>query len=135
MAATDVGTGSTITFQSGLFAEIINIDIDGVEIPVIDAKHMAGSDTAKKIFGRLVEPPQVTVECNLNSDKDWKAVIKAAAETVTITFPTPAGGSSGATWVFTGKVVGFSAGVPVEDKMTCTYVIQATTLPTFTASA
>ncbi len=135
MAATDVGTGSSITFQTGLFAEIINMDIDGVEVPVIDAKHMAGSDTAKKIFGRLLEPPQLTVEVNLNTDKDWKAVLKAVPETITITFPTPAGGSSGATWVFTGKAVSFSANVPVEDKMTGTYVIQATTLPVFTASA
>lgn len=135
MAATDVGTGSTITFQSSLFAEIISIDIDGVEVPVIDAKHMAGSDTAKKIFGRLLEPPRITVEVNLNTDKDWKAVLKANPETITITFPTPAGGTSGATWVFTGKAVSFSANVPVEDKMTGTYEIQATTLPTFTASA
>lgn len=135
MAATDVGTGASITFNTGLFAEITSIQVNGSEIPVRDAPHMAGAGLHKVVIGRLQKPPQLVVGVNLNADKDWKAVLAAAAETVTITFPTPAGGSAGATWAFTGKAVSFEADIPVDDVMTGTFTIQATTLPTITASS
>lgn len=135
MAATDVGTGAAITFQSGFFAEITDIQVNGSEIPVRDAPHMAGAGLFKLVFGRLQRPPQLVVSVNLNADKDWKAILAAAPETVTLTFPTPSGGSSGATWAFTGKAVAWEAGLPVDDVMTGTITIQASTLPTITASA
>lgn len=135
MAGTDVGTGTTLTYGTSFFAEIVSMDIDGAEIPVIDAPHMGGAGVHKLIFGKLQRPPQLTLEVNLDADKDWKSKIAATTESVTITFPIPAGGSSGATWSFTGKMVSFSASIPVEDRMSATAVIQATTLPTFVASA
>ena len=135
MAATDVGTGSTITFQTGLFAEITSLAVNGSEVPVRDAPFMGGAGLHKLVIGRLQRPPQLVVGVNLNADKDWKAVIAAAAETVTLTFPTPSGGSAGATWVVTGKVVSFEADIPVDDVMTGTFTIQATTLPVITASS
>jgi len=134
MAATDVGTGTSITFQSGFFAEIADIQISGSEMQVIDAPHMAGAGLHKVLFGRLQRPPQLVVEVNLNTDKDWKAILAANPETVTITFPTPSGGTSGATWVGTAKAVAFEAGIPVDDKMSGTITLQYSSLLTFTAS-
>jgi len=134
MAATDVGTGTAITFQSGLLGEITSLSVNGQEIPVIDVPNMADTGVFSRIFGRLAAPPTLEVGVNLDPDDNVATVLAAAAESVTITFPTPAGGTSGATWVFTGKATGFEADVPVENVMTGTFTITATTAITYTAS-
>ena len=134
MAATDVGTGTTITFQSGFFAEIADINPGGAEIPVIDAAYMGQGTTKKKIFGRSQDIQSVVVDVNLNADKDLTALLNATTETITITMPIPAGGTVGAKWAFTGKAMKWSAKIPVEDKMQATIELQPTSAITFTAS-
>lgn len=133
-----LGTGTTITFGTSSYAcEIMDegLDIDGEEVPVVDVSHMTTTGYRKKLFGKLVEPPQITV--NINWDPDTPPPITAAAETITITFPLPAGMSTPATIAGTGKIISRSASVPLEDKMTGTFVVQfdGQTGPTFTAAS
>lgn len=135
MAATDVGTGTSITFQTGFFGEIADINFGGSELPVIDAPHMGQGTTKKKIVGRSQDLATMVVDVNMNTDEDLTALLNAAAESITITYPIPAGGSVAGTWAFTGKAVKWSAAVPVEDKMMCTLEIQPLSAITFTASS
>lgn len=134
MAATDIGTGSAITFQSGFFAEIRDIQWSNVSRAVLEAPHSAGAGLITIIPGRLMRPPQLDVEINLDPDIDVFAILVAVAEVVTLTYPLPSGGTTAANWSGTGFAFDYSAGVPVEDVMTGTLSIQYTTDITVTAS-
>lgn len=118
MAATDVGTGASITFQSGFFAEILNIDWSGMSREAIETTNFGTTGARTFIPGDLPDPGELVIEINVDADADPFDVLGAVAETVTLTFPTPVGGSSGATWAASGFATGFEATLPLEDKIT-----------------
>lgn len=115
--ATDVGTGSTITFSSGFFAEINSISHGGITRPSINTSHMGTTTAHTKIPGKLFDAGQLNVEMNFR--QATKPPITGAAETVTVTFP----GAN--TWSFSGFMVDFEYSDPFEDKMTATATIEA----------
>lgn len=134
MSAPDVGTGCALTFQSGLAAKITGMQIDGQSIAIVDVPNMADSGVPTRLFGRLKGLATLVVELLLDPDENMETVLSAAPETVTITFPIPSGGSTAATWVFTGKATAWAADLPVEDAMTGTLTISAKSVITYTAS-
>ena len=134
--AVDKGTGTTVAFGTSSYSvNISSISISGEEVPVIDATHMGTTGYREKIFGDLVEPPEVTVE--IHFDPDNEPPVSGAVETVTITFPLPAGQTTAANMAGTAKIVSWDNAVPLEDIMTGTYTIKfdGFTGPTWTASA
>lgn len=133
MAVPDVGTGAALTFQSGFGAKITGMSVNGYEVPVIDVPTMSDTDVHTRLFGQLRSPPVLAVEVLLDQEKDIDAILAAAPESVTITFPIETGHSTGATWVFTGKATSFEADIPVEDAMTGTLTITATSKIAVTA--
>ena len=116
----DIGTGTTITFSTGFFAEIVDISGPEASRESVQVSHM-GTTTAHIFLPTdLVDWGDLTVELLL--DPQTKPPVNAVAETVTITFPD----SAATTWAFSGFMTGFDLGIPLEDRMTATATIKVT---------
>jgi len=116
-----IGTGTTITFQSGYLAEILNVsggDTSRAEIPT---SNFATSGGMTYIPGALVDNGTYEVECIMDATDDVQAVMVAAAETVTITWPVA---GSTVTWAASAFATGFSFSAPLEDRVTCTLTLR-----------
>jgi len=115
--AGEIGTGTTITFgTSGLTAEVLNINISGEEVPVIDVTNMGTTGYREKIFGDLAEPPMMEVEALFDSTDIPD--LTAAVETVTLTLP------NSDTLAGTAKIVQRGMTIPLEDRMVVTFTVQ-----------
>lgn len=120
--AVDIGTGTTITHGTSSYSvEIQSIALNEITRAVVDTSHMGTAGARTKTVGDLYDPGSLTVSAHLNPNEP--APYSGASETVTVTFPIPAGGLTGATLAGTAAVTSFSASVPLEDKMVCTYTI------------
>lgn len=125
-AAVDVGTGTTIVFgTSGFAAQVLDVTPPAPQREAFDAAHMGTAKPAAGsmgnrpvVFSKLVDPGELSFE--LHFDPDDVPPIHEVAETITVTFPIPAGLTNGATWVFSGGVVGYEPSVPMDGKMVAT---------------
>ena len=119
----DVGTGTTIAFGTSAFsAQVLDINQGDQSRPPIDVTHMGSTNFREFIVGKLVDGG--TVEVEILYDPDEQPPISAVAETITITFPVPAGLATGATYIFSGFVTNWGWAAPLEDRMTATITIQ-----------
>ena len=93
---TDVTTGATVVFGTSAFsAELLSIGLPSMARGTVDTSHMGTTVALTHLPVDLIEWGELELE--LNFDPDEEPPLSGAAETVTITFPTPAGGASGAT--------------------------------------
>ena len=135
----DVGMGTTIAFATSAFtASITNVDSSDITRNVIDKTHLSTTGSREKMPGDLVDEGDVTFQFQF--DPDAQPPIGAAAESITITFPVPAGKSTGATLIGTGFISSWTwGGIDAEDSslMTGTGVItwDGATPPAWTDSA
>lgn len=108
MAKPTTPTGLTVTFSSSaLTLEITGISGIEVGIEKIDVTHYGTTDYREYIFTQLKSAPDITLAVLVDqADLFEEHITTAAPETITITFPTPEGGISGATIVGTGKIMG-----------------------------
>lgn len=128
----DGGYGTTITFSSGFCAQIKSVSWDGMERQELDTTHMTStSGYMTFIPSDLKNVGELSVELLFNPSTS--PPITSAAETVTVTFPIPSGGSTAATWACSGFAKSFSQVIPHDDLMTQTIVIKFSGVPTFTA--
>ena len=128
---TDVATGTTIAFgTSGFNAEILGFDIDFTR-EAYDTTHL-GSTEHTKAPKNLVDYGELPIRVNF--DPDITIPIDAATETITITYPLPAGGTTPATLIGSGFASGFSATADLEEKMEGVLTVTWAAKPTFTAS-
>jgi hypothetical protein len=121
--ATNIGTGTLITFSSGFLAEIREIRA-GFERAVIDFSHMA--TTVARIFkaGDLYDPG--ILEVDILYDPTKAPPITGAFETVTITHRETSLSIAGS-----GCLIGFDIGIPLEDARTATARIKYSGVLTF----
>jgi hypothetical protein len=111
-----IGTGLALVFSTSDYqGEVLSASISGEEIPVIDMAHMGTTGYRPKVFGQLIEPPQVSVEINYDPGNPPPV---GEVDTATITWP------DGATLSGTGAFISRESETPLEDKMTGTYVFQ-----------
>lgn len=134
----DVPHGTTITFGTSSFtAQITSIQSDGESRPVVDITHYGITGNRRKMPGNLTDPG--TISMTVLYDPNTQPPIAGAVETITITFPVPSGGSTGATLAGTGFVSEWSwdATGGDESPMTAdvTIVWDGATGPTWTDSA
>jgi len=112
----DVGTGTTITFQSGFFAEVTNIGGPALTRANIDTSHML------TVGGKTFKPTDLYDLGDLSIDVAFDPAetppIDQPAETVTITWP------DGSTWQFTAFMTGFEPTAPLEEKMTASATLK-----------
>jgi hypothetical protein len=123
-ATVDVGTGSTLlaTTSSTFLPKIRSITINGEEIAVVDTTHLGTTGTMTAMLGDLKTRMTIDVEADYNPSLTYPTGV---TETWTWTGPIPAGGTTGATIAFSGSLVSHGAVVPLEDKMTTTFKIEA----------
>lgn len=128
----DQGYGATVTFSSGFMAQVLNASWDGLERGEIDTTHMTSTNGWMTFIpSDLKNPGELTVELLFNPST--APPITGAAETITVTFPIPSGGSTAATWACSGFMKSLSPSVPHDDRMLATAVLKFSGEPTFTA--
>ena len=131
-----LATGATLTFgTTGESFQILSFDVSGFSVPERDVTHMGTTDYREFIQGDLKTPPELTIEFLL--DPDVQPPIGSAAQTITLTFKTPAGQSTPANLAGTGFVREWSLSGTNEEEHTGSMTIRfdGQTGPTWTASA
>lgn len=117
MPNTDVGSGATISFGQSSFA--MNIDTfnwSGISRQSIATSHLA-TDTADTFMpGDRYDPGELSMD--LHYDESVAVPISAAAETITVTFP------SAAQYVASGFVTDFAVTNGDEEKITATMTVK-----------
>lgn len=132
MANADQGFGLAITFGSSFLGLIRSASWSGIEREFLDTTHMTTTEGAATFIPSDIENyGELTVE--LLADPDDAPPITGALETVTVTFPIPAGGSTAATWACSGALRSYEITAPHDDLMTATAVIKFSGKITFTA--
>lgn len=111
-----VGTGLTITFSSGFFAEILTGKLTGYERPVIETSHMGTTTAMTFTPGSLANPGQIEVE--LLFDPSTKPPINSTAEAIVVTF------SDATTWTGSGFMSEFEWESPLEDRITANATVK-----------
>ncbi len=132
----DVGTGTTIVFATSSFsADVLSVNGNDISRADIETTHMGTTGYKTYIPSDLVEGGTVDMEFAFNPNS--QPPVSGAAETITITFPIPSGGTTGATLVFTGYINSWSFGDTLEEKMTgnATIKVDGVSDPVWTASA
>lgn len=115
--AADSGFGTTITFSTGYFAEIISVDGPDLSRESIDTTHM-GTTSGLMTFipSDLIDNGTLSVE--MAYVPGTAPPISSAAETVTVTYP------GGTTAAFSGFMTSFSPSIPIDDRMTASAEIK-----------
>jgi len=119
--ATDIGTGSTVTFGTSSFsADILSMDVSGITRESINTSHMGTSAAHTFMPTDLVDNGTLGLEIAWVAGLVPPILTNGAAETVTIAFA-----GSASTWSFSCFQTELGVVVPLEDKMTanCTFKI------------
>lgn len=116
-----IGTGTTITFNSGLFAEILELEWSGMERAQYETSHFGTTGGMTFAPGTLYDPGEATVRYAFDPEIDPTTALAAASETVTITFADSAPAS---TMAATGAMSGMTISVPLEDRVTASATIK-----------
>ena len=115
----DSGFGTTITFSSGFFAEILSVDGPDLSRDPIETTHMATTNGNKTFIpSDLIDNGTLSVE--IAYVPATAPPISSAAETGTVTMP---GGSTAA---FSGFMVAFAPSFPIDDRMTASCDVKVT---------
>jgi len=117
-----IGTGTTITFQSGLFAEIIELEWSGGDRSFYETTHFGTTGGMTYSPGSLYDAGEISVRYAFDPEIDPTTAITAAAETVTITFADAAPASTMAASGFMRTVPTIT--VPLEDRVTAQATIK-----------
>ncbi len=117
----DIGTGTTLTFSSGFFAEITNLGWSGIERGAIDFTHFGTTNAREFKPTDLYDPGELAIEVHF--DSATLPPHSSTAETVTVTFP---GGGTTNTWAAEGFLTSFGQGTPLEDKIVANATIKFT---------
>lgn len=129
----DVGTGTTITFGTSNFtADITSLKSGGITRDSYETTHMGTTGSMTKSPKNLVDEGSIDIEFLF--DPDNQPPIGGVTETVTITFPLPAGGIGAATLIGSGFVTDWEWGAEVEEQMTASATVTWAAAPVWTAS-
>ena len=116
-----IGTGSTVTFQSGLFAEIIELEWSGITRAVYETSNFATTGGMTYEAGSLYDAGEISVRYAFDPEIDPTTAIAAVSETVTVTFADAAPAS---TMAASGTMRDLTISVPLEDRVTANAVIK-----------
>lgn len=117
MAISDVGTGVSISFgTSGFSARIQEVGGPSMSREAVKTTHLGTTGSHIFMPADLVDGGEVTL--TIHHDPSLTIPISSAAETVTITWPVPAGLTNGATWAASMFMTGYNPGAQVDELMT-----------------
>ncbi len=130
----DIGTGITIVFGTSAFlAHLAGVEGPGMQRESVKTSHMGTTLNHTFMPGDLVDNGEITME--IHFDPSQTPPIHAAAETVTITWPVPAGLTNPATWAASCFCTGFRPGARLEELMTATVTLKVSGPVTITAAS
>jgi len=126
---TDVGTDTRIAFAtSGFTADLLSLGGADITREVVETTHMETATWRTYMPGDLTDPGSSDME--IAFDPDDQPPITGAVETITITFPVPAGMTNGATRACSGFVSNWSWGpLTIDERMTASITIKWTGAP------
>tara|TARA_Y100000593_G_scaffold24322_1_gene48476 strand:- start:87 stop:455 length:369 start_codon:yes stop_codon:yes gene_type:complete len=113
----DSGFGTTISFSSGFFAEIISVDGPDLSREAIDTTHM-GTTNGWKTFIPSDLKDGGTLSVEMAYVPGTSPPIADAETTCTVTYP------DASTCSFTGFMTSFSSSIPIDDRMTASAEIK-----------
>jgi len=116
-----IGTGTTVTFQSGLFAEIIELEWSGATREVYETSNFATTGGMTYEAAALYDPGEISVRYAFDPEISPITALTAVAETVTVTFADDAPAS---TIAASGTMREITVSVPLEDRVTANAVIK-----------
>ena len=119
--ATDIGTGTTVTFGTSAFtADVLSVNWDGISREAIQTSHMGTTLDHTFMPTDLVDNGEISLEIAFVGALNPPIMTNAAAETVTIVW------AGSGTWAASAFATSFSIGAPLEDKMTATLTLKVT---------
>jgi len=136
MTTADTFFGATLAFttQSSLVFDIISGGRSGLTIERIDTTHAGTSGQLKtSMAADLADAGTYEFEVVHDPNFDIDTYI-GVSDTITITYPVPAGGSSGAIKAFTGHVSSYDETLPIDDRMTASIVLSIDSAISHTSS-
>lgn len=116
----EIGTGTSISFSTGFFAEILDVTPPGASRESVQSSHMGTTAAHTFLPTDLVDWGELVVE--MAFAPGTTPPITSVSEQIVITFPD----SAASTWTFNGFMTGFEPAVPLEDRMTATATIKIT---------
>ena len=139
MAVADLGFGAEIGFgTSTVKSEVIGVlsmNWTGMTTADIQTSHLTTSGDAHTFIpADLCDGGTLEVEAIFDPDEDITSLM-GVSQTITLTYPLPAGKLSEATAAFTGYINGYDHAIPMEEMMTATISIKVAGDVTYTAAA
>lgn len=125
------GAGTTVTFPGGFTASIMNVDLSGLGVEDIETSDMA---TLWRTFDPSVLRNPGELKVHIHFDPDQTPPIGTKGNVV-ITYPVPAGKTSGATRTCAGYMKTFEETGPYDNKMTADATIKFSGQPVVAPSA
>ena len=117
----DIGTGITITFDTGFFAEIHDLSWDGIEVASVANSHFG--TTGGKTFqrGETYDPGELAATIKCAPGTTPAIIAGSAAETCTVTWSN----STASTWAASGfmRTLSIDAG-DMDELVTCNAAIK-----------
>lgn len=120
MGVAFVGTGTTISFESGFLAEILDVTPPGRKRESIPTSHMGTTDDHTFTPAMLVDNGEL--KCELAFDAAATPPMNNAPSSVVITFPD----TGGTTWTFDGFLTSYEPKDPLEGRATASVTIKVT---------
>ncbi len=132
----DTFFGGSITLgTTGESFQILEGDRSGMSVEDIDVKHGAVTDGfIPYIPSDLVEGGEYSFTVMHDPDVDETNFV-GVLQTITITYPLPAGKTTPATRSFTGYIKEYGESLPIDDKMTAEITVKVAGKVTVTPSA
>lgn len=116
----DIGTGTSVAFDSGFFAEVLDISGPSSTRVAIGTSHLLTTIAMTFTPGDLVDWGEVTLE--IAFDPKLRPPIDDTEEVMTITFAN----SAASVWAFTAFMTGFEPSIPLEERMTGSATVKIT---------
>jgi len=113
-----VGTGTSISFESGFFAEVLDVRPPPASRKKIETSHMLTTVAHTNVPGKLVEWGECEIDLAFDPGQD--PPIDNPASAFTIDYP------DGESWSGMAWMSRYEPSVPLEDRMTCTAALQVT---------
>ena len=128
--------GYQISFQSGFFGKIIDVNLDGMKREAMDNTNQANAVSNGYIWitkqpSKFIDAGQLKLKIRFDPTKVAPPINKDA-ETVTITHPIPAGGVTAATEAFTGFVTDVGLAAPFKNLVEQEFTIERSGEVTYT---
>jgi len=110
------GTGTTITWETGFLAEVIDLTPPGATREMIKTSHMETLRAHTYIVGQLIDWGEMVVEVAF--DPGLTPPIESVFSTAIVNFP------DGEIWTMCAAMSGYTPRAPMEERMTATCTLK-----------